>query len=101
VSLGDQSSLSGLASNVFTCWVTLMTLILMFSLDKEIFFSKLGITSCNGLNENGSYGPIRLEAFKKDWKKAGEMAQQLRALIVLPAVLSSIPSNHLVAHSHL
>jgi hypothetical protein len=32
---------------------------------------------------------------------AGEMAQQLRALTVLPEVLSSIPRNHIVAHNHL
>jgi hypothetical protein len=32
---------------------------------------------------------------------AGEMAQQLRAPPVLPEVLSSIPSSHMVAHSHL
>jgi hypothetical protein len=32
---------------------------------------------------------------------AGEMAQQLRALIALPEVLCSIPSNHMVAHNHL
>jgi hypothetical protein len=31
----------------------------------------------------------------------GEMAQWLRALTVLPKVLSSNPSNHMVAHSHL
>jgi hypothetical protein len=31
----------------------------------------------------------------------GEMAQWLRALTVLPKVLSSIPSNHMVAHNHL
>jgi hypothetical protein len=30
-----------------------------------------------------------------------EMAQQLRALTVLPEILSSIPSNHTVAHNHL
>jgi hypothetical protein len=29
------------------------------------------------------------------------MAQQLRALTALPDVLSSIPSNHMVAHNHL
>ncbi|EDL00620.1 mCG1042693, partial [Mus musculus] len=34
-------------------------------------------------------------------KKAGEMAQWLRALTALPEVLSSIPSNHMVAHNHL
>jgi hypothetical protein len=33
--------------------------------------------------------------------RAGEMAQWLRALRALPEVLSSIPSNHLVAHNHL
>ena len=29
------------------------------------------------------------------------MVQWLRALIVLPNVLSSIPSNHMVVHNHL
>ena len=29
------------------------------------------------------------------------MVQWLKALIALPEVLSSIPSNHMVAHSHL
>ena len=38
---------------------------------------------------------------KKSDGGAGEMAQRLRALTVLPKVLSSIPSNHMVAHSHL
>jgi hypothetical protein len=33
--------------------------------------------------------------------EAGEMAQWLRALTVLPEVLSSIPSKHKVAHNHL
>jgi hypothetical protein len=31
---------------------------------------------------------------------AGGMAQQLRALTVLLKVLSSNPSNHMVAHNH-
>ena len=31
---------------------------------------------------------------------AGEMAQRLRALTALPEVLSSNPSNHMVAHNH-
>jgi hypothetical protein len=33
--------------------------------------------------------------------QAGEMAQRLRPLTILPEVLSSIPSNHMVAHNHL
>jgi hypothetical protein len=32
---------------------------------------------------------------------AGEMPQQLRALTALPKVLSSNPSNYIVAHNHL
>jgi hypothetical protein len=34
-------------------------------------------------------------------KGAGEMAQWLRVLTALPEVLSSIPSNHIVAHNYL
>jgi hypothetical protein len=33
--------------------------------------------------------------------RAGEMAQRLGALTVLPMMLSSNPSNHMVAHNHL
>jgi hypothetical protein len=35
------------------------------------------------------------------WWGAGEMAQQLRELVTFPEFLSSIPSNHMVAHKHL
>jgi hypothetical protein len=31
---------------------------------------------------------------------AGEMTQRLRALTMLPEVLSSIPSNHTMPHNH-
>jgi hypothetical protein len=41
--------------------------------------------------------PTRL----KPTSGAGEMAQQVRALTALLEVLSSIPSNHMVAHNHL
>jgi hypothetical protein len=34
-------------------------------------------------------------------REAGEMAQQVKALTALPKVLSSNPSNHMVAHKHL
>jgi hypothetical protein len=40
-------------------------------------------------------------SFEKPKEGAGEMAQRLRALTALPKVLSSIPSNHMVAHNHL
>jgi hypothetical protein len=32
--------------------------------------------------------------------RAGEMAQQLRALTALPKVRSANPSSHMVAHNH-
>ena len=38
---------------------------------------------------------------KTDDAWAGEMTQWLRALTALPEVLSSNPSNHMVAHNHL
>jgi hypothetical protein len=38
---------------------------------------------------------------KKKERGAGEMAQRLRAPTALPKVLSSNPSNHMVAHNHL
>jgi hypothetical protein len=38
---------------------------------------------------------------KKIRKGYGELAQQLRARTALPEVLSSIPSNHMVAHNPL
>ena len=34
------------------------------------------------------------------WEQAGEMAQQLGALTALSKVLSSNPSNHMVAHNY-
>jgi len=39
--------------------------------------------------------------YNKFLYRAGEMAQWLRALTALPEVLSSNPSNHMVAHNHL
>jgi hypothetical protein len=38
---------------------------------------------------------------QKPRARAGKMAQRLRAPTALPEVLSSIPSNHMVAHNHL
>jgi hypothetical protein len=38
---------------------------------------------------------------KKERKGAEEMAQWLRAPTALPEVMSSIPSNHMVAHNYL
>jgi hypothetical protein len=37
----------------------------------------------------------------KDILLVGKVAQQLRTLTAFPEVLSSIPSNHMVAHNHL
>jgi hypothetical protein len=38
---------------------------------------------------------------KNNKLRVGEMSQWLRALTALPEVLSSIPSNHMVAHNYL
>jgi hypothetical protein len=37
---------------------------------------------------------------KNNYYRTGEMAQWVRALTALPKVLSSNPSNHMVAHNH-
>jgi hypothetical protein len=44
----------------------------------------------------------RISEFKKKKTSmgAGEIAQWLRTLTALPKVLSSNPSNHMVAHNH-
>jgi hypothetical protein len=44
--------------------------------------------------------PIKKNSNKKPAQRAGEMAHRLRALTALPKVLSSNPSNHMVAHNH-
>jgi hypothetical protein len=36
-----------------------------------------------------------------NYRRAREMAQWLRGLTILPEILSSIPSDHMVAHNHL
>jgi hypothetical protein len=46
------------------------------------------------------YFPIFLRGQKRA-SGAEEIAQLLRALPALPEVLSSNPSNHIVAHNHL
>jgi hypothetical protein len=43
---------------------------------------------------------LKISPVKSLDKGAGEMAQGLRAPTVLPKVLSSNPSNHMVAHNH-
>jgi hypothetical protein len=38
---------------------------------------------------------------RKKTEEARDWAQMLRSLASLPEVLSSVPSNHMVAHNHL
>jgi hypothetical protein len=45
--------------------------------------------------------PISRSRLEIELPGAGEMARRLRALTLLLEVLSSIPSNHMVAHNHL
>jgi hypothetical protein len=44
---------------------------------------------------------LNMMGFRSRYLGAGEMAQRLRALTVLPEDLSSIPRNHMVAHNQL
>ena len=44
--------------------------------------------------------PLYKEELKIDILGAEEIAQRLRVPTALPEVLSSIPSNHMVAHNH-
>jgi hypothetical protein len=57
--------------------------------------------SVNGKVPMGNLVIIRNLSLRNHNSEAGEMAQRLRALTALPEVLSSIPSNHMVAHNHL
>jgi hypothetical protein len=56
-----------------------------------------------GLTQQTTHRVTDLASFSclRDPYRAGEMDQRLRALTALPEVLSSIPSNHMVAHNHL
>ena len=54
------------------------------------------------VNENYSSIPMYIyRRIKIRNSGAGEMARWLRAPTALPKVLSSNPSNHMVAHNHL
>jgi len=68
----------------------------------SMFQDSQGLHSETLFQKKGS--GVNIHIFKSLRKKttgAGDMVQWLRALAALPEVLSSIPSNHMVAHSHL
>jgi len=44
---------------------------------------------------------VDLSGIKKVAERPGEVTQQFKALATLSEVLSSIPSKHIVVHSHL
>ena len=58
-------------------------------------------TMLKGLIEAPCLKNVGILNFLKRLSGAREMAQRLRALTALPEALSSIPSNHMVAHNHL
>jgi hypothetical protein len=61
-----------------------------------------GLNKYKELNEVGkSVQDIKNNSMKRYVRRVREMAHRLRALTALPEVLSSIPSNHMVAHNHL
>jgi hypothetical protein len=61
------------------------------------------VTHMHTVNAEGRDGKEKREKsteLKKMLFGAGKMAQQVRALTALLKVLSSNPSNHMVAHNH-
>jgi hypothetical protein len=54
-----------------------------------------------GNNGRGANNSIGNEKKKNTYQGLERWLSWLRALTALPEVLSSIPSNHVVAHSHL
>jgi hypothetical protein len=55
---------------------------------------------CLGYRASSKLSWKRLYLNKKIKTRDGEMAQWLRAPTAFPKVLSSNPSNHMVAHNH-
>jgi hypothetical protein len=69
----------------------------------KLYFQIEKISICIQVGKD-KMGTILLSTIKASNKKhfrAGEMTQWLRALTVLPEVLSSIPSNYMVVYGHL
>jgi hypothetical protein len=52
------------------------------------------------LSKTKQYKTRQDDKTREDKSGAGEMAQRVRALTALPKVMSSNPSNHMVAHNH-
>ena len=65
----------------------------------EVEAGRSNIQSTLGSKASLRYRRLCLRT-RKPGVGAGEMAQRLRALTALPKVLSSNPSNHMVAHNH-
>jgi hypothetical protein len=67
----------------------------------DFFFPQRLVSAVNKTVSDPDTRQVLIEtlAFENANTGAGEMAQRLRALTALPEVLSSIPSNHMVAHN--
>jgi hypothetical protein len=59
------------------------------------------VSKNNNNNNNNNKKPKNNTPPPQKRRGAEEMAQRFRALAALPEVLSSIPSNQMVAHNHL
>ena len=62
---------------------------------------KAQFSSFFSLTEGGRGAPTIFPYWGTYRDQKEGMTQRLRALTALPEVLSSIPSNHMVAHNHL
>jgi hypothetical protein len=97
---GSQTSVIPLPADLISSWLLWVPDILLIP---RTHADKTLIHTYFFLNPNMMI-PVILALEGKDKRIPGgavEMAQRLRALTVLPEVLSSNPSNHMVAHNHL
>ena len=54
----------------------------------------------HAVTEVSSSFKLQYTVLKSRLSRAGEMAQRVKAPTALPKVMSSNPSNHMVAHNH-
>jgi hypothetical protein len=97
---------SPIASDTFTFWenrkeLLLLLLLLLWIKNKEWGWVDHSVSKVFPVQTQGPEFSSPPPTHIKSWMGAGEVAQRLRALTALPKVLSSNPSNHMVAHNHL
>ena len=102
--LSTWLSTQTLVSKVNTVEKAFHSVVLFFSLSSLLQLQLAGVlgpTSQKKKLRLGIKNIVQNPRVNKLENRAGEMSQRLRAPTALPQVLSSNPSNHMVAHNHL